>query len=118
MQLLREGGVDWDDRFRLIYDGELDEDSNVTDLLSDLTSYKTRDSTPPRGYRRFYEELRKLNIPEQIVGNPYRTSSLQRSSASDEELSSDEEDGTGGNRSMFNDSLLGGTRGSPERPTR
>ena len=50
MQLLRDGGVDWDERLRFIYpDGGVDEDSNVTDLLSDVAPYQTGDTNPPRG---------------------------------------------------------------------
>ena len=45
-EVLKEGGVVWDRDDRLNYNGEVDEDSNVIDLVSDLISYRTRDNTP------------------------------------------------------------------------
>ena len=51
IQLLRDGGVDWDDRFRFIYPRGVDEDSNVTDLRKipnhpEVTKDSTRSLVP------------------------------------------------------------------------
>ena len=91
----------------------------VFDQLKGLVTFADRERYQPP-LEKFYEELRKLNMPEQLVGNPRRTPYLQLSASdpsSDYDESSDDEDWTGGDRSMFDDSLfLGGQEAARSGP--
>ena len=73
MDRLKEANVTWDEKHRIVYpDSGVDNSSNITDLLHDVTTFKDKPSRPPKGYKKFYETLKNLNIPEHLVGNVHR----------------------------------------------
>ena len=73
MDRLKEANVTWDEKHRIVYpDSGVDKSSNITDLLSDAATFRDKPSRPPKGYKKFYETLKKLNIPEHVVGNVHR----------------------------------------------
>ena len=63
--LMRE--LSWNDRNELIINGKPIPGSNILDLVNDVI--RQRKSFHPEGREEFTEALRRLNIPQDLVGN-------------------------------------------------
>lgn len=70
---LKQAGVTWDEYGRVVYpDTGVDEYSNLTDLVHDVVAYKAKSPELPTGAFKFYEVLKKHNLPATAVGNRFR----------------------------------------------
>lgn len=68
-ELIKDSGkISWDDRGRLIIDGEAMEGTNIIDLIND--ALRRRKAFVPSGRNYFAHQLRQMNAPRELVGNP------------------------------------------------
>lgn len=86
--LLKESGtIAWDEQNRLIVDGKPVEGTNIIDLINDaLRRWKT---FMPHGRRVFAEQLKGINAPRELVGNPHYWAESEEASSQDGEYDSD-----------------------------
>ena len=63
--------VSWNSRGELEYQGQVIENSNLTDLVNDVLR-KRRNVGEPIGWKTFASALHHLNVPQDLVGNPDR----------------------------------------------
>ena len=63
--------VTWSPNGELSYKGIRVPDSNIVDLINDVLR-KRRTMPDPRGWETFATALRRINIPQELVGNPER----------------------------------------------
>ena len=63
--------ITWNPRGEIEYQGQLIENSNLTDLVNDVLR-KRRVTGEPIEWKTFAAALRHLNVPQNLVGNPDR----------------------------------------------
>ena len=61
--------VKWNDLGEFEYRGQLIKNSNLTDLVNDVLR-KRKNTTEPLGWETFAEALQRINVPQDLVGNP------------------------------------------------
>ena len=69
--------VKWNDRGEFEYRGQLIKNSNLTDLVNDVLRDRKR-KREPRGWETFAEALQRLNVPQDLIGNPARWSFISK----------------------------------------
>ncbi len=62
--------IDWNKRGEIITDGSLVKGTHLVDLIND--ALRKRKNFNPRGWKEFNSALSKLNIPQDLIGNPER----------------------------------------------
>ena len=72
-RLKRSNEVSWNERGELILNGKSLPGSNVADLVNDILR-KRKTVRPPVGWQAFAKQLRTMNVPREVVGNPTRWS--------------------------------------------
>ena len=75
-RLKSDPDVKWNDRGEFEYRGQLIKNSNLTDLVNDVLRDRKR-KTEPRGWETFAEVLHRLNVPQDLIGNPARWSFIK-----------------------------------------
>ena len=77
VHFLKDGGISWTERGEMIdSEGKKIDDSHITDLVNDLLRY--RKSVRPIGRNILARELKRLNIPHELVGNAERWQSIHQ----------------------------------------
>ena len=75
--LVRDGSpVTWDSTGQVSIQGNLIRQSNIIDLISDLT--RSRKSFVPVGVDKFVDVLAQMNIPLDFIGNEHRRTAVLR----------------------------------------
>ena len=70
--LKSSGRISWSDSGRLLVNGKEIENTNIVDLVND--ALRQRKKFAPPGWEIFARELRRMNAPQELVGNAkYRT---------------------------------------------
>ena len=67
-KLKADSTVDWNDRGEFIYNGEVVTGSNMVDLVNGVL--RKRKSVVPVGWKRFANYLKRLNVSNDLIGNP------------------------------------------------
>ena len=67
-KLKADSTVDWNDRGEFIYNGEVVTGSNMVDLVNGVL--RKRNSVVPVGWKRFANYLKRLNVSNDLIGNP------------------------------------------------
>ena len=68
--------VKWNNLGELEYRGQLIKNSNLTDLVNDVLR-KRKNSRDPLGWETFADVLHRLNVPQELIGNPTRWSYMR-----------------------------------------
>ena len=68
--------VKWNNLGELEYRGQLIKNSNLTDLVNDVLR-KRKNSSDPLGWETFADVLHRLNVPQELIGNPTRWSYMR-----------------------------------------
>lgn len=79
LRLKRDPKVVWNEKGELIYDGKVQRNSNMTDLINDVL--RRRKQPPPRGWETFARVLKENNVPRDLIGNPQRWTYLNTTSS-------------------------------------
>ena len=69
--------VKWNNLGELEYRGQLIKNSNLTDLVNDVLR-KRKNSREPLGWETFADVLHRLNVPQELIGNPTRWSYMRQ----------------------------------------
>ena len=69
--------VKWNNLGELEYRGQLIKNSNLTDLVNDVLR-KRKNSREPLGWETFADVLHRLNVPQELIGNPTRWSYMRK----------------------------------------
>ena len=75
MNFLDSSKINWDAQGRVSVEGKHIHGSNIVDLVNDVLRH--RKTFDPKGWQPFAQELAKMNIPQDIVGNPKRWQWMQ-----------------------------------------
>jgi hypothetical protein len=71
VKLLRDGGISWTNQGEMVdLDGMTVPNSHISDLVNDLLRY--RKSIKPTGRDIMARELKRLNVPQELIGNVER----------------------------------------------
>ena len=65
-----ESTVDWNDRREFVHNGEVVTGSNIVDLVNDVLRKKIH--IVPVGWKRFANQLKRLNISMDLIDNSDR----------------------------------------------
>lgn len=76
-RLKTHSDVTWNSLGEIKYEGQLVKNSNLTDLINDVLR-KRRIAAEPIGWKSFAAALHRLNIPQDLVGNPERWKYIRR----------------------------------------
>ena len=83
LNYLKDGSdLRWNELGEIVFRGETIEKSNISDLLNDALRVR-KTSSPPKGWEVFASELRKRNIPLELIGNRERYQKLSESNLSE-----------------------------------
>ena len=78
LQRLKEHpDVEWNSIGELTYQGENVKKSNLTDLVNDVLRQRRR-AAAPLGWDTFAKILQRINVPQDLVGNPDRWSYIRK----------------------------------------
>ena len=69
--------VKWNNLGELEVQGQLIRNSNLTDLVNDVLR-KRKNSRDPLGWETFADVLHRLNVPQELIGNPTRWSYMRK----------------------------------------
>ena len=69
--------VKWNNLGELEYRGQLIKNSNLTDLVNDVLR-KRKNSREPLGWETFADVLHRLNVPQELIGNPTRWTYMRK----------------------------------------
>ena len=69
--------VKWNNLGELEYRGQLIKNSNLTDLVNDVLR-KRKNSRDPLGWETFADVLHRLNVPQELIGNPTRWTYMRK----------------------------------------
>ena len=72
-RLGRSTDVSWNERGELVLNATPVPGSNVADLVNDVLR-KRKTVRPPVGWQAFARQLKTMNVPQEVVGNPSRWS--------------------------------------------
>lgn len=67
---IKESRISWDDRGEVSVSGTKIPNSNISDLVNDVL--RKRKDFNPIGWELFVDELHRINVPLEIIGNPSR----------------------------------------------
>ena len=67
-KLKADSTVDWNDRGEFIYNGEVVTGSSMVDLVNGVL--RKRKSVVPVGWKRFANYMKRLNVSNDLIGNP------------------------------------------------
>ena len=71
--------VKWNNLGELEFQGQLIRNSNLTDLVNDVLRQR-KNSSDPLGWETFADVLHRLNVPQELIGNPTRWSYMRNPS--------------------------------------
>ena len=71
--------VKWNNLGELEFQGQLIRNSNLTDLVNDVLRQR-KNSSDPLGWETFADVLHRLNVPQELIGNPIRWSYMRNPS--------------------------------------
>ena len=77
-KLKADSAVDWNDRCEFVRNGEVVTGSNMVDLVIDVL--RKRKYIVPVGWKRFANQLKRLNVSMDLIGNPERWHYIQSGS--------------------------------------
>lgn len=80
----------WNDQGELVYDGKPVHGSHIIDLVNDVL--RQRKGHNPRGWEQFSRGLRDVNVPQEVIGNKYRWSWIQKQHDTEESEGESDED--------------------------
>ena len=72
-RLRNDPAIQWNDRGELIHEGVAVAGSNIEDLVHDIL--RKRKTSVPVGWQKFARQLKRINLPMELVGNPVHTAS-------------------------------------------
>ena len=76
-RLKTDPDVKWNDLGEFEYRGQLIKNSNLTDLVNDVLR-KRRTKSDPLGWETFADALQQSNVPQDLIGNPFRWDYIRR----------------------------------------
>ena len=77
-KLKADSAVDWNDRGEFVHNGEVVTGSNMVDLVNNVL--RKRKHIAPVGWKRFANQLKRLNVSMDLIGNPERWHYIQAGS--------------------------------------
>ncbi|KAF4530050.1 hypothetical protein B566_EDAN018292 [Ephemera danica] len=73
---IQQSEIKWNERGEITVHGIKVPGSNISDLVNDVLR-KRKDSNPI-GWQKFSEELHRINVPQEFIGNPDRKKIIRR----------------------------------------
>ena len=79
-RLRNDPAIQWNDRGELIHEGVAVAGSNIEDLVHDIL--RKRKTSVLIGWQKFARQLKRINLPMELVGNPDRRQYIQQAASS------------------------------------